>query len=419
MSNLKSEMKTETQFIMLRRPVFLLVACLSLLTVPAMAEFTITAPANHSVYCWGNTIGAGQITVYSDCAAENGTPVHANLGGAAVNMTGYSPNYQSAENVTLEEAGWITISADNDCGNEDSVDIAVVRLVTAGVNGAAYCNADNWAAVKTASETDFTEVYAELIPNDTTVAIAALSWSGGESGTDPSKRYVHKNDSKKTTVTLTCCSGTYTFNIWILWATLEIRSSDTVSPGNTKSFTSGEGGNGLGAFTDEDDGITQAEAIGKIEAVATLSPPGVYAVITEGWDIKRWVQFKDYTNGVLSASGDRDDTSYPSSKDLIPDSDDKIYDIDGPTCGQGFNITLSHKYTKETYNNFWQWVTWNETKCSDSLNTWHYQARVDDDLDPTHRDSRGAGNEDTELNDVGWGMINIPNTASYSPRPYH
>ena len=91
----------------------------------------------------------------------------------------------------------------------------------------------------------------------------------------------------------------------------------------------------------------------------------------------------------------------------MPDSDDKIYDLDAPTCGYGFRVN----HTKEVYNNCEQWSTWNDTKCSEDV-LWHYQAWVDDDLDPEHKPT----NDDTEKNDVGTGTISIPGTAHYTPR---
>lgn len=187
-------------------------------------------------------------------------------------------------------------------------------------------------------------------------------------------------------------------------AAIQVRTSGTTSPGNKRHFYAAEGGDKLGALTDEDDGITTAEATGKVEIVATLASNGA----NTGWDIKREIVFKDFSNGAISdSSSGRDDTSYASWKDLVPDADRKIYDIDNPTCGNKFAVD----HTKETYNNFKQWVTLNGKRASDEVK-WHYQARVDDDLDAANKPK----NDDTELNDVGTGHITIPSKAHYKVR---
>jgi len=191
--------------------------------------------------------------------------------------------------------------------------------------------------------------------------------------------------------------------VWILWASLQIRYSGSKSAGNNKSFPVGAGGDILGPMTDEDDGITYAETMGKIEAVATIAPTGAHAVVLDGWDMRRRRAFAEYHNGTntLRSTG-WDDTSDSAFKDLLPDNDEKIYDIDGPANGY-----YSVNHTAEIYENFWQWVTWNDETCS-ATQSWHYQSWIDEDL----------GEDDTELNDVGLGHITIPTNspAHYAPR---
>ena len=80
-------------------------------------------------------------------------------------------------------------------------------------------------------------------------------------------------------------------------------------------------------MTDEDDGITEAEVKGKVEIVVTLSPAGIGRLTPDGWDIKRWVRYRWYSNGELSGFGNEDDTSNPDWKDLWPVIDDTIYDL--------------------------------------------------------------------------------------------
>jgi len=120
--------------------------------------------------------------------------------------------------------------------------------------------------------------------------------------------------------------------------------------------------------------------------VATLLPQNVNTVIKKGWQINRWV---------------------------IPDADDKIYDIDGPTVGIGFNIN----HTAETYASFSQWVTWNGEQCSDSAQGgWHYFAAVDADKNFDAAKPKDQANADTELNDLGAGNPALPEQSRYQPR---
>ncbi|MGD2087588.1 MAG: hypothetical protein PVH61_15485 [Candidatus Aminicenantes bacterium] len=189
-------------------------------------------------------------------------------------------------------------------------------------------------------------------------------------------------------------------------AEIMVCTSGKKSSDNDKSFPSGFGGDKLGPLTDEDDGITWGECVGKVEIVATL--PANPA--STGWDIKRWVTYADFSNGSSSGSDSREDTSLIYFKDLVPDVDQKIYDIDGPVCpASDKNFPVNH--TAETYNNFTQWVTLDEERVSDKVK-WYYQARVDDDLDPENKPK----NDDTELNDVGTGHITIPGNAHYESR---
>jgi hypothetical protein len=267
--------------------------------------------------------------------------------------------------------------------------------------------AKNWAAVKESDE--YVIVKAILNPSNYQYQIpdGMITWSGGESiSGKPSKRKVSKATSAKTRVTATCSSSDYV-DIWILWASCTIRTSASKSPGNNVSFPASYGGDTLGALTDEDNGITIGEVVGKMEGVFTLSPSGVYAVVEDGWDIRRWIQYRDFSNGTSSGSDDRLDDDEDSDEDLDPDSDDKIYVTDWPTCGKYFTVN----HTKETYNNFTEWLEWNGTLCSDEYE-WYYRARIDDDLDAANK----PRNDDTELNEVSTGSITIPSTAHYSTR---
>jgi hypothetical protein len=294
------------------------------------------------------------------------------------------------------------------CG-PDNCTFTVVYVDSVTVeSGATQTNvtgAKNWAAVKaTSGDVIVKAVLNPTIPNEHVPDV--LSWSGGSAVSgDPLRRTVSKTASAETPVTATCGLSSDYVDIWTIWATGEIRTSGSKSSGNNKTWTAAKGGDTLGPLNDEDDGITAGEATGKMEGVFTLYPTGVYDIVSNGWDIKRWIDFHDYENGSTEEADSRSDDNVDTDEDLVPDNDDKIYVIDGPTIPFGLNHTF------ETYNTFSEWVEWNGTKCSGNY-YWHYRARVDDDLDASNK----PHNDDTELNDVGTGQITPQSSAYYSPR---
>lgn len=334
---------------------------------------------------------------------------------AVVGSGGPAEAAPTPDEVCTNQSTTVTVDGEPAGVIAETACVAVVKVesvsVIAGATQTNVTGAKNWAAVKGAGDVI---IQATLAPN-TDAAAAAVTWTGGTAVPgQPRQRKVSKTTSAHTTVTATAGSSSDHVDVWILFATLQVRSTNgtTTSALNNKAFPPGYGGNVLGELTDEDNGITVGEGLGKVEIAATLSPAGAGAVVQAGWDIKRWIVFKDFSNGALSSSSaGQDDTSLPQYKDLVPDPDDKIYDIDGPTVGNNFGVN----HTKETYNNFTQWVTWNGDKASGDV-TWHFQARVDDDLDPAHRNPDGSGNDDTVLIDVDSGTITIPGAAHFAPR---
>jgi len=305
------------------------------------------------------------------------------------------------------DAGPYTIWASPvDSSVSDSGSMKVVEVSSISVSGATHIGSTkNWGVVKGTGNVTITAILNPAIAEED-IPDGFITWSGGTAvAGHPLQRTVSKTTSAKTTVTVTCGTSSKEVDIWVIWSTIALRKSDEMSTNNDVTFPASVGGNKLGPLTDEDDGIL-AEARGKVEIVVTLSPTGIYDVISTGWDIKRWIVNQDYANGTALTPENRDDTSVSSNKDLTPDSDDKIYDNDAPSCGSGYFY-----HTKEVYSNFTQWVTWNNTQCSSDFE-WHYRARVDDDLDAENK----PDNDDTELNDVDTGHETIPSSAYYPTR---
>ena len=101
--------------------------------------------------------------------------------------------------------------------------------------------------------------------------------------------------------------------------------------------------------------------------------------------------------GPVGATGPSRSPSWDEFKDLKPDPDRRIYDVDGPTThlnGEPDDIPPFF-HTTETYSNYVQWCTWGGVKCSGDVK-WAYRARADDDLDAENK----PDNHDTELNEI-------------------
>ena len=145
-------------------------------------------------------------------------------------------------------------------------------------------------------------------------------------------------------------------------------------------------------------------AVGKVCPIATITPAGVYEIVQAGWDFKRDRWSHDFKDGTNSSSyydtNWTDDTSLASWKRITPDSDDKIYDLDGPNVLNGDGATSSY----ETYNNFRQWIEWNGEVCSSkgSVGLWYWKGRWKADQTPQ-----------VTLKEVGTGGITLPSSAYY------
>lgn len=273
---------------------------------------------------------------------------------------------------------------------------------------------DNWAAVKDSGEFVIVEASLDRAVSDEQAA-QIVEWNGGEPvNGEPLQRKVCKDEADKTTVKATVGENSDQVNIWVIWSEITIRMAGETSEDSTaKHPEPGFGGQVLGPLTDEDHLLGLTEAIGKIEFVATILPAGVHEVIQTGFNLHQWVTGKWFDNGALTQNIDQEDNPAANRKDLTPNNDDKIFYVDGPTAGLGFDVN----HTTEKYNSFSGWVTWNDEVISDSnQGKWHYFARIDDDLDAAHRQADGSGNDDTELNDLGLGNPALPANAHYNPR---
>ncbi len=275
------------------------------------------------------------------------------------------------------------------------VSLTVIRNATqTNVTGA-----KNWATVKKA--TDDVIVEATTTPN-TEACWNQISWSG-DSGEavpgHPNQRKLSRTNSKKYHVEAELGGVKDHVDVWVLWATVNNHTSGTTPPNSVQFGGIEDGTEKLGAVTW--DGGKQGA--GKVAPVAEITPKGVHDVVKSGWEFKRNRMSHDWIDGVKNTAANywnttwQDDTSLARWKKLIPDADDKIYDLDGPNL---FGVGTTDA---ETYNNFRQWIEWNGETCSANAE-WYYQARWQKSAAPQ-----------IILNDGGTGNIALPATSHFHP----
>jgi hypothetical protein len=84
----------------------------------------------------------------------------------------------------------------------------------------------------------------------------------------------------------------------------------------------------------------------------------------------------DFNNGSPSANTNyfntnwRLDTMDASFVALTPDANDSLYEVDGPNIA-----SFGNSSTSETYNNFYNYITWNGQTCSSTNNFWYFSGR--------------------------------------------
>lgn len=284
------------------------------------------------------------------------------------------------------------------------VPLKLVKItVIANATQTNVTGAKNWACVKKA--TDDVIVEATTRPN-TVAAWNQIIWSGDSGASVPGKsnqRKLSRTTSKKYHIEAELGGVKDQVDVWVLWAEVTILTSDT-TPANAVQFGAKyDGTEELGAKS-YDGG---KEAVGKVVPVAKITPEGVQDVVQSGWTFKRERWSHDWDDGNKSNPGNDaddywntewvDDTSFAVYQRLEPDSDDKIYDRDAPNIA-GFGSDDS-----ETYNNFREWVEWNNEKCSDH-GLWYWKGHWQKSEDPQ-----------VTLKQVGTGNIELPEDSELHP----
>lgn len=274
------------------------------------------------------------------------------------------------------------------------------------VSGASQTNVSgphHWAAVKRAGQNII--VQANTNP-DTPACWSRITWSG-DSGSPvaghANQRQFSRANVARFDVRAELGGVAEDLTLWVIWAQVQILTTGR-RPHNAQAHPPapmGDGSDNLGAI-EYTNFAQQRQVAGKIVAVATIQPAGIHNFVTGGWVLKRERWTHDWVDGARNSPGNGhsnqwntawvDDTLTGMSV-LTPDLDDKVYDTDAPNLGMA-----AHDY--ETYNNFRQWLEWNNERASDSA-PWFFQARWQ--------------NNRVTTKDVGTGNIQLPNTSFFHP----
>lgn len=277
----------------------------------------------------------------------------------------------------------------------------------------------NWAAIR--KEKEYVIVEAVTAPNNSPAEWKQIKWSGDAGKPVPgqaNQRQLSRSVSKKYHVEVTLGEAKDSVDVWILWATIEVKTKGQ-RPTNAAKFEQGrrDGTDMLGAVTftsltssiiDESAGefVDNVGASGKVALVATLSPKGVHKVVKTGWAFERqiwahvWIDGNKHKQFTDTWTGD---TSKLDFLKLTPDENDKIYDLDAPDIRWGAN-------SFEVYHNFRQWIEWGQQTpkkmCSEyALWFWRAQWRL-------HKDP----SKQITLNELGTGNRPLPSQPKYPPR---
>ncbi|HEY1661497.1 MAG TPA: hypothetical protein VGI03_03695 [Verrucomicrobiae bacterium] len=324
-------------------------------------------------------------------------------GTSVVDVTN-EDNSVTSEGLVVGSSGVNTLSTPITSGNisfsQSPMTASNVTLqMTVVSNSATQIDATNWAVVKSLTN-NYVYVQASfsvtniLIPTN---AANLILWSGGEPVPgNPLQRMVTTTNSVETTVSASLTGITNSLNVWVIWSSVQILTSGT-NPSPILFEPYGAPGNQLGVVYYS----TFDYASGKICAIATITPAGIHAVVTNGWNFNNQYRMAhDFANGVEDIDFyDANWVSDPTAVTNMPDANDQIYLIDSPNIGD----FASDSYEK--YVNFYDVVTWNAQQCSSTNNFWHFQGRWKVNATP-----------DVTFTNVGTGLMNLP-TNSYYPPP--
>lgn len=270
---------------------------------------------------------------------------------------------------------------------------------------------------------DFT-VKAVVVHRPSDFEWSQLSWSLNGAAVESGETLsVSRSACQRNRIVATYGTQTAALEIWVFWATVEIKVSDGIPASCHKNFKDIEHAinsnpRTLGVTEGEVDGLLQK--CGRICATATFEPAGLNAVLTSGLRFRRKIADGcEVVDGTLSVKTGDDTSDFPLMKQWTLNTENKIFDLDAPNIA-GFSGV---SYTAETYLNFQQWVEFHKTKCSDDA-PWYFVGEFLnfqwDDLNIVGSQSKESvstkgGGSNPKLNNVhvGNGRVTIPTSARY------
>jgi hypothetical protein len=362
-----------------------------MMAMPGMAYISITAPDDNSVYCVGDTIEAGGISVDTDCSTETASVGNATVGYVDVDL---DSNYKSIEDVPLDEAGWETVSSENECDESDSTDIAVAEFVSLDVDSSATdVGDDNYAILKQAGAVLVTANVIPGFPESGTDYVGnKIVWSGTgyQDTVSPRIKAVPTTDELEATVAASLCNGIGAVKVWVIWATVTPVFSDSGFISSDATFANWCPGNTLGGWNNLNASPSDYRVAFKLELVGKILPTGAGAIVSSDWKFKQngfirdWNGSTSYTTPDLSGS----DSWGSFAEDDSPDGSDQIVLLDAPSRSDPTGVSFY-----KTQFNFQTHVEWNGHRASDdSLWYEHVKAHYSSGSYHLDTDTANTGN---------------------------
>lgn len=314
-----------------------------MMAMPGMAYISITAPADNSVYCLGDTIKAGGISVDTDCFTETASVGNATVGYVDVDL---DSNYESIEDVTLDEAGWETVSSENECDESDSIDIAVAEFVSLDVDSSATdVGDDNYAILKQPGDVLVTANVIPGFPESGTDYVGnKIVWSGSgyQDTVSPRIKAVPTTDPLESIEAASLCNGMGAVKVWVIWATVTPVFSDSGFISSDATFANWCPGNTLGGWNNLNVSPSDYRVAYKLELIGQILPTGAGAIVSSDWkfkqnvSIRRWQYSTSYTTPDLNGP----DSWQSTAEDDSPDGSDRICLLDAPSDADASGLSF-------------------------------------------------------------------------------
>lgn len=251
-----------------------------------------------------------------------------------------------------------------------------------------------WIVVRGDSP-DHVLVQADVQANasDRDAVRARITWTGGEAVPGhPDQRRVPRTGAARHRITATLDGITETIEVWVIWATVEVRTSGQ-RPAEAPEFPPARVPGMFGIERDQLGPFVAADghhSYGRVAIVATVEPAGATGVAQAGWWLRRkhrsrhswscrrtWDEVRRRglrppyteqqtwtTTGSLSGGWLPDDS--PAALQTVRGN--HVYDIDAPDFPR-------QEPSAERQDNFVQWLEYRNMPCSDEV-TWSFHAQL-------------------------------------------